>query len=82
MIHSEVSEATEDLRIARSDFDLTAAKLGDADDKPSGFAIELADALIRILDLAEWLGIDIEDVVAEKMIYNARRSHRHGDKNL
>ncbi|MCU0336325.1 MAG: hypothetical protein MUF12_00550 [Sediminibacterium sp.] len=39
---------------------------------------ELADALIRILDLSGWLGIDLERHVALKMQYNAGRERLHG----
>jgi NTP pyrophosphatase (non-canonical NTP hydrolase) len=81
LVHSELSEATEDLRVAQGEDDLVLTSPGD-DGKPVGFATELADVLIRILDLSAWLDIDIEDAVAEKMLYNAKRSYRHGDKNL
>lgn len=39
---------------------------------------ELADALIRILDLAGWLNIDLERHVALKIEYNAGRERLHG----
>lgn len=48
--------------------------------KPEGFSIELADAVIRILDLCGALGIDLEKAVETKMAYNATRPHRHGGK--
>lgn len=75
LIHSEVSEALEDAR---------AGCMGVAYDgsKPVGFQIELADALIRILDLCGALGIDIEEAVRVKHAYNETRSHRHGGKSL
>jgi NTP pyrophosphatase (non-canonical NTP hydrolase) len=50
--------------------------------KPCGIPIELADALIRILDLAGKEGIDIEAAVLEKMKYNKTRSFRHGGKRI
>jgi hypothetical protein len=46
--------------------------------KPVGFPIEVADALIRTLDLVGGLGIDIEAAVREKMDFNATRPHMHG----
>lgn len=50
--------------------------------KPEGIASELADVIIRVLDICGHYGIDIEQVVAEKMAYNATRAHRHGGKAL
>lgn len=46
--------------------------------KPEGVAVELADCIIRCLDTMYSLGVDIDDVVAEKMAYNATRPHKHG----
>jgi NTP pyrophosphatase (non-canonical NTP hydrolase) len=44
------------------------------------FEDELADALIRILDMCGGLGIDIEFHVREKLQYNSLRAHKHGKK--
>jgi hypothetical protein len=49
-------------------------------EKPEGFPVELADAVIRILDLASWLGIDIGAVMDMKIAYNKTRPHLHGRK--
>ncbi|WP_304708420.1 hypothetical protein [uncultured Rikenella sp.] len=43
---------------------------------------ELADAIIRILDFARTMGIDIERHVELKMKYNALRPYRHGGKRF
>lgn len=48
--------------------------------KPEGFAIELADAVIRIMDLCEYLGIDLADAIMIKSDYNRGREFRHGNK--
>src|SRR4030042_1292013 len=48
--------------------------------KPEGFAIELADAIIRILDLSEAVGLDIQSAMEIKMKYNETRTYRHGGK--
>ncbi len=48
--------------------------------KPEGFPIELADTIIRILDMAEGLGIDLEGAIKLKLVYNKVREHRHGKK--
>ena len=49
-------------------------------DKPEGVAIELADAIIRILDYCAEAGIDIEEAIAIKHEYNKSRPYRHGGK--
>lgn len=48
--------------------------------KPDGFWIELADAIIRILDLAGAYDIDMEDLIKLKHAYNKTRPYRHGNK--
>lgn len=50
--------------------------------KPEGVPSELADTIIRILDICGYYGIDIDEIVAEKMTYNETRSHRHGNKAM
>lgn len=46
--------------------------------KPEGFGIELADAIIRLLHLAEHLQLDMNDLIAVKMTYNESRPYKHG----
>lgn len=46
--------------------------------KPEGTAVELADALIRILDTMHSLDVDIDKVVSHKMQYNDSRPYKHG----
>lgn len=75
LIHSEVSEALEEYRNGHP-----AAEVRIEDGKPEGIPVELADAVIRIFDLCGACGIDLEDVVRQKMIFNATRPHRHGGK--
>jgi len=52
------------------------------DPKPEGVKYELADAVIRILDMAEFYKIDLESAILEKHEFNKTRSHRHGGKLL
>ena len=42
------------------------------------FEDELADVVIRVLDLCAFKGIDIESHVKAKIRYNASRPHKHG----
>lgn len=44
------------------------------------FEDELADAAIRIFDIAQGLGIDLEYHIEQKMIYNSTRPYKHGKK--
>ena len=76
LIHSEVSEALEDVREHRMGLD------HEMSGKPIGFPSELADVVIRCLDLAGGLGIDLFHVVKDKHAYNKTRPHRHGGKAL
>lgn len=46
--------------------------------KPEGVAVELADALIRILDTMHSLRVDIDGVVNRKIAYNKSRPYKHG----
>lgn len=65
LIHSEVSEAMEGHRKGLFDDKLT--------NRPA-IEVELADAVIRICDLAGALGLDLGGAIADKMIYNANRA--------
>jgi NTP pyrophosphatase (non-canonical NTP hydrolase) len=44
------------------------------------FGDEIADALIRIFDLAGGFGIDLDFHVSQKLRYNATRERLHGKK--
>ena len=94
LIHSEVSEALEayrervglhllDRRYQKGKTGLTGEfrKGGTGKpNKPLGFRSELADIVIRVMDLAERHGIDLQKDIEEKMLYNATRKYRHGGK--
>lgn len=42
--------------------------------KPEGIAVELADVILRTLDLMETLGVDVDAVVTAKHNWNKRRA--------
>ena len=48
--------------------------------KPEGIPSELADIIIRVLDICAYHGIDIAHAISDKMAYNETRPYRHGDK--
>lgn len=78
MIVGEVVEAQEELRGGH--------EIGETyynperPDKPEGFGFELADALIRVLETMDGLGMDIAELVSVKMNYNATREEKHGKR--
>jgi NTP pyrophosphatase (non-canonical NTP hydrolase) len=68
LVHSEISEAMEGHRKNLPDAHLPHRPM---------IEVELADALIRIFDLAGFLGLDLEGAVEEKMDYNkSRKDHK------
>ena len=64
LVTSEVSEALEAFRTRDRD----------------NFEEELADVVIRVLDLAGGLGIDLDKALQDKLLKNRQRSYRHGNK--
>ena len=44
------------------------------------FEDELADIMIRVMDLAAFKGVNLEKHIKAKMRYNALRPHKHGKK--
>jgi hypothetical protein len=51
-------------------------------EKPEGVAVELCDAIIRILDTLAFMGVDVEKILETKHEYNKRRDYRHGGKSV
>lgn len=90
LIHSEVSEALEADRNGRyfqgntkgiegwtSEEDFKNAYIEHC---KGTFEEELADIVIRVLDLAELKGINLEWHITAKMRYNKTRAFQHGGK--
>ena len=48
--------------------------------KPVGVASELADVIIRVLDIADEFDIPVIEAILEKHDYNLTRPYRHGGK--
>jgi NTP pyrophosphatase (non-canonical NTP hydrolase) len=83
LIVSEVSEAMEELR-EDGDPRRVYYRTSDVpeDDKELGFRSELADVVIRVLDLAGALGLDLAEALENKMQYNSTRPVMHGGKHF
>lgn len=73
LIHSEVSEAMEGHRK-----DLVDEKLPEFD----AVTVELADACIRIFDLAGALGLHLGEALVAKMAYNAQREDHKPENRI
>lgn len=73
LVHSEVSEAMEGFRKNLMDDKLPHRSM---------LEVELADAVIRILDMCGGLGLDLEGAIVEKLEYNAKREDHKVENRL
>ncbi|MNL42083.1 hypothetical protein D3C87_1645200 [compost metagenome] len=73
LMHSELSEALEGHRKALMDDKLPHLPM---------IAVEFADAIIRILDTAGAMGLDVPRALAEKLAYNATRADHKLENRL
>lgn len=73
LVHSEVSEAMEGFRKNLMDDKLPHRKMCE---------VELADAVIRIFDLAGALGYDLGGAIVEKRYYNSIRADHKVENRL
>jgi NTP pyrophosphatase (non-canonical NTP hydrolase) len=90
LIHSEVSEALEADRkdkYSKANIFLVNAWKSNTEFTHSfnenikgTFEEELADIMIRVMDLAAYKGIDLEQHIKAKMRYNSTRDQKHGKK--
>ena len=75
LVVCELSEAIEEYRDGHEVVDVYIN-----DGKPEGIPVEMADAVIRLMDICGRYGIDLESVMRKKMEYNQTRPYRHGGK--
>ena len=73
LVHSELSEAMEGFRKNLMDDKLPHRQM---------LEVELADAVIRILDMCGGLGLDLEGAIFEKLAYNAQRADHKIENRL
>lgn len=73
LVHTELSEAVEELRKGKPAY-------YEENGKPEGWGIELADAVIRIFDILEANRVDADYLLYIKHKYNQTRPYRHGGK--
>jgi NTP pyrophosphatase (non-canonical NTP hydrolase) len=67
-------DSEEELDYAKSELKLVG--------KPEGVGPELADLMIRVLDYAEHVGLDMAHEIEQKMAHNQTRELYHGGKRL
>jgi NTP pyrophosphatase (non-canonical NTP hydrolase) len=63
---AEVAEALEEWRKEEIDY--------------SAFGVELADVVIRVMDIAAYLNIDLETHILDKIERNRARPYKHGKR--
>jgi len=74
LVHSELSEALEALRIGNPPDD----KLPDF----SSLEVELADVIIRIMHISHKLNLRLAEAIISKDEYNLTREYKHGGKKF
>lgn len=87
LVVEEVGEAVTEARHGRWGIWYTGAPVTDklseiqaGARKPEGFVVELADIVIRVMQLSEALGLPLQEAIELKLTYNHTRPFRHGKK--
>lgn len=94
LMHSELSEALEADRLDKYLADEIAEDIAAINNWVSDeafvdfyrqnvkgtFEEEMADIVIRVMDMCAWKGIDLEQQILAKMRYNSMREKYHGKK--
>lgn len=73
LVHSEISEAMEGIRKNLDDDKLPHRKM---------LEVELADAIVRILDISGGFGLDVGSALVEKLIFNTTREDHKLENRL
>lgn len=79
LITTEIAEAFEEYRNGHEPGEVY---YNNGSSKPEGVGIELADAVIRVMDFCGRYEIDLGQLIELKLDYNLTRSHKHGGKRL
>lgn len=86
LLHSKVSKALKAYRDHRLDDATADEPIGPGGTpilaKPEGVGSELADVLIRLLDMCDVYGIDLTAEYERKMAYNRTRAFQHGGRTV
>lgn len=78
LVVSEASEAFEEIRNGHK---MTETYYSD-NGKMEGVPSELADIVIRVMDLCGYYNIDLEEIITKKHNFNKTRPYKHGGKLL
>ena len=82
LCHAELSEAIEEYRSGHAPSETYYTKDKQGNDKMEGIPSELADVVIRVMDMCGYYGIDLEAAILEKIQYNKSRPYKHGGKKI
>jgi NTP pyrophosphatase (non-canonical NTP hydrolase) len=78
LCHSELSELLEAIREGNKE----SKKISTPEVKISCAEEEIADTIIRLLDMARGCGLNIGKALVLKMEYNKKRPYKHGGKRF